>query len=172
MERSRAKALALAAVFLAAIAGVGYLSLSSSSYKSVSDLLAADHKVKATVQGQVVPLGKGVYMLNIDGETLRVEAHGSYGVAHAPDGGVYAVFVISDGDNAVLAVYKLGEREYAAYLAGTGLKSNVVVSGVYDPDSTAVLVTPQGALHLKVLYVDAILKGCHESYQQGAATTG
>lgn len=167
----RAKA-ALAAVALAVVlAGVGYASVSSSSYKSVSDLLSAKRTVKATLEADVVPLGRGVYTLVIGDKVYSLEARGAYGVVRDPSGKVYAVFLLGDGRHVVLAIYDATD-EYMAYQIGSGLSSRVVAAVTYDPGVTAVLKTPDGGeVELPVAFVGSILKGCHASYAQGAATT-
>lgn len=169
MKSSRVKA-AIAAVALAVIlAGIGYASLASSSYKSVSDLLEAKRTVKATVEADVVPIGQGVYTLILGDKVYTLEAKGSYGVARDPSGEVYAVFLISDGKHTMLAFYDATD-EYMAYQMGSGLSSNVVLSVTYEPGLTAILKTPNGDVQLPAVLVNSILKGCHTSYSQGAAT--
>ncbi len=169
MKSSRAKA-AIAAIALAVVlAGIGYASVASSSYESVSDLLEAKRTVKATVEADVVPLGQGVYTLILGDKVYTLEAKGSYGVARDTSGEVYAVFLISDGKHAMLAIYDATD-EYMAYQMGSGLSSSVVLSVTYEPGLTATLKTPNGDIQIPAVLVNAILKGCHTSYSQGAAT--
>jgi len=170
-NRQTLKVAAVAGVFLLVLTVIGYMSISQSNYQDLAGVLQLDKKTKVTVQADVAPIGKGEMLLHIGGTTLVVEGYGSYGVATGPDGTVYAVFLLTDGANMVLALYEAGE-EYLAGQMGSGLMSNVVVSGVYDPSVVAVLETPYGTLQLPVLYVDAILKGCHSGYTEQAATTG
>lgn len=170
MASQRVKAAVAAVVFAAVLAGVGYASIASSSYKSVTDLLASSRPVKATIQAGVAPLGSGVYTLEVDGRVYIVEARGTYGVARGDDGRVYAVFLVTDGRHAALAIYD-ATGEYAAYQAGWSLSTTVVLGVTYEPGATATLRTPTGSLSLPLVTVNSILKGCHSSYGQGAATT-
>lgn len=169
MERT--KAAIIAAILVVAFLGIGYMSLSSSSYKKVSELAGLDRKSKVTVEGTIVPIGKGEYTLYIDGKTYTVDAMGSYGVARDAEGNVYAVFILGDQKFQVLAFYDVGDN-YVAFQTGSALKSSVVVSATYDPNDKATLVTPSGTIQLPLLKVDSILKGCHESYKQESATIG
>lgn len=160
---------AVALVLLAGFIVVGYASISSSGYMSVSDLAALDSKAKVTVQGAVQPLGRGEALLILGGEEYEIEAMGSYGVAREDDGRVIAIFIIGDGANKVLAVYD-ATREYAVYMAGNALSSEVVVAGTYDPQAKALIQLPDGTTaEYPVIRIDTILKGCHESYSRGTA---
>jgi len=170
--KGRLKLLIAGAAFVLVIVVVGYLSISQSNYKSVADLAGVKKRVKVTVEGDVIPMGKGPMTLRVGGKVYEVEGYGSYGVARDSEGRVYAVFILGSGGYAVLALYDVsGNLE--AYQVGSGLASSVVVTGVYDPRVYAVL-EPLGqqsmAVKLPLLRVDAILKGCHSSYQQGVAT--
>jgi len=167
----RVKAAVVAAVLVIAFLGVGYMSLSSSSYKKVSELAGLSGKTKVTVEGTIVPMGRGNFTLYINGEPYSVHAMGSYGVAQDAFGHVYAVFILGDREFQVLAFYDVGDN-YVAFQTGSALKSDVVVSATYDPGSTALLVTPDGQFSFPLLEVDSILKGCHESYKQESATIG
>jgi len=166
------KALLVALVLAAAIALVGYTSMSSSNYSTVDAVLEANRKVKVTVEADTLALGEGTYTLIIGGERYTLEAHGSYGVAWDEEGNVYAVFLLKGEESLALAIYPVGD-DLMAYQTGAGLQAKVVVTGVYDPSVRAVLVSPTGQqVELPVIWVDAILKGCHTSYQQEAATIG
>lgn len=173
MNASDKKRAALVAVILvAAIAVVGYSSVSQSNYKPLSAILESDKRIKVTVEANTTSLGKGRLLLVIGDNQYTVEAHGSYGVARGPDGNVYAVFILESSGARAVAIYPVGD-ELMAYQTGSGLETSVVVSGVYDPGQKAVLVYPDGSsITLPVIFVDNILKGCHTSYEQGQASIG
>lgn len=158
-------------LFIVAVVTIGYIGISQSSYQTVADLAGISKKTKVTVEGEVAPLGKGTYTLIIDGKVYNVVARGSYGVATDDSGRVYAVFILASDDFAVLALYDVGD-DYETYMLSGGLASKVVVSGVFDPQTRAVLTWPGGQAEFPLLLVDAILKGCHNSYSQEVATRG
>jgi len=172
LARDNRKTLLVALALAAAIALIGYTSMSSSNYSTVDSILEATSKVKVTVEAETLSLGEGTYTLLIDGERYTLEAHGSYGVAWDSEGNVYAVFLLKGEESVALAVYPVGD-DLMAYQTGAGLQAKVVVTGVYDPNVRAVIVSPTGQqAELPLIWVDAILKGCHTSYQQEAATIG
>ena len=158
-------------LFIVAIVTIGYVGISQSSYQTVADLAGISKRTKVTVEGEVAPLGKGTYTLVIDGRVYNVVAQGSYGVARDDSGRIYAVFILAGGDYAVLAIYDVGD-EYETYMLSGGLASQVVVSGVFDPQARAILSWPGGQAEFPLLVVDAILKGCHNSYSQEVGTRG
>ncbi|MCE4624998.1 MAG: hypothetical protein F7C35_03945 [Desulfurococcales archaeon] len=169
--RDKKKLLISALLFAVVLVAIGYMSLSQSNYKSVADLADVKKRVKVTVEGNVTPIGEGVYRLIVGGKTYIVEAHRSYGVAYTDDGHTYGVFLLSSGNFTVLALYDAGSN-LSAYQMGSGLAGQVVVAGVYDPNVRAKLVWNGGSVELPFLQVDSILKGCHSSYQQGVASRG
>lgn len=169
--RRRRDVIVAGVLFVVVIITIGYMSISQSSYKSVADLAGVEKRVKVTVEGVVEPVLNENYTLLLDGEEYLVEGHGSYGVARDNSGKIYAVFILSGGNVAVLALYDVGEN-IEAYQLGSGLSSKVVVSGVYDPTINATLIGPGGRVELPYLKVTAILKGCHSSYQKGVGTRG
>ena len=79
--RDKKKLLISAMLFAVVLVAIGYMSLSQSDYKSVADLANVKKRVKVTVEGNVTPIGEGVYRLIIGGKTYIVKAHRSYGVA-------------------------------------------------------------------------------------------
>lgn len=169
--KRRRNVIAAGVIFIVVILTIGYMSISQSSYKSISDLADVNKRVKVTVEGTVEPVLKGTYTLIVNGKEYYVEGHGSYGVATDSTGKVYVIFILSGDNFAVLALYDVGENT-SAYQLGSGLASNVVVSGIYDPTIKAVLSGPGGSVELPYLEVSAILKGCHSSYEQGVGTRG
>jgi len=170
-NRQTLKIVAIAGVFLLVLSVIGYMSISQSNYQDLAGMLSLEKKTKVTVEAEVQPIGTGEMLLHLNGITMTLTGYGSYAVATDPSGKVYAVFLLTDGSNTVLALYEAGE-EYLAGQMGSGLMSSVVVTGVYDPSVRAVLETPYGGYEYPVLYVDAILKGCHSGYTEQAATTG
>ncbi len=172
MARDNRRVLLVALVLAAAMAVVGYTSMSSSNYSTLDSVLDANKRVKVTVEAETASLGEGAYMLIVGDKHYTVEAHGSYGVAWDEEGNVYAVFLLRGEESLALALYPVGD-DIMAYQTGAGLQARVVITGVYDPSVKAVLVSPQaGSVELPLIQVDAILKGCHTSYQQEAATIG
>ncbi len=169
-KKSSVRIVLVTAGFLLILSAIGYMSISQSNYQDLASLTSIDRKTKVTIEADIAPIGRGNMILEVDGKRFNVTGYGSYAVATDAYGNVYAVFLLTDGEQVVLALYEAGET-YMANQMGSGLMSSVVVSAVYDPDATALLLTPQGQLSLPVLYVDAILKGCHTSYSEGAATT-
>ena len=166
------KPVAVALALLAGFIAVGYASISSSGYMSVSDLAGLDSRARVTVQGTIQPLGRGEATLTLGGEEYRVKAMGSYGIARTGDGRILAVFILGGGGHRILAVYD-ATGEYSVYAAGNALSSDVVVAGTYDPQARATLKLPDGTTaEYPVIRVDAILKGCHNSYNQPAERTG
>ena len=172
MARARTRTLVIVLILLAAIGGIGYMSMEQSNYKPLSDILSLDHKAKVTVEANTTSLGRGNMTLIVGDKVYTVSAHGSYGVARDGEGNVYAVFLLEDDGKTALALYPVGD-ELLAYQTGSGLQTSVVVSGVYDPSVRAVLVGPDGrSMEFPLIQVDAILKGCHTSYEQSSATIG
>ncbi len=172
MKQANKKTVIVLVILVAAIAVIGYTSMSSSNYGSLDDALSVDKRSKVTIEAETMNMGEGSFYLEAGGERYYVEAHGSYGVAWDEEGNVYAVFLLRGNENVALALYPVGD-ELMAYQTGTGLQTKVVVTGIYDPSQLALIVYPNGeTVELPLIQVDAILKGCHTSYQQEAATIG
>ena len=131
---SRAKLFAVAVALFAAFTAVGLYAVRSSGYMDVSELVKLTRPAKVTVKGYLAD--------------LRYDLQG---------GVLYMVLQGRDGSK-VLAVVDLNyiEKRYGPIQYIKWDRDNVVVEGVYDPQS-------------HVLRVTNILKGCHSSYSQPAA---
>ena len=172
----------LAAVFLAALLGVGAFSLRSSGYQDVAQLASYTEPVQGlAVKGSTVPLEPGVYYLKV-GDTvfkLTVSKPSLFAKAERVAGprlggyDSYAFFMMRGGNGFTVAAL-LRWDDFAGLYGGENavMESQVVVKGTYNPGMKAVLVDAGGrpvAGPMPVILVDKILEGCHSSYGSGAA---
>lgn len=152
------------------IGAVGFASVLSSSYNDVSSLSSVESEIRVTVQGSPVNLGTGTLVLKVGGEEYMLDARGFYAI---PIGGLdsYVLFILEGEDGfRVAALYPA--RDFIARYGGSPVvESLVVVDGVYEPSAIAVIEDPETGKtqQLPVLWINAILKGCHSSYQQQPA---
>jgi len=176
----RRKALVFAAVFFAALLGIGLLSVKSSNYKDVSQLKLYKEPVRGlNVRGTTVPLQPGVYLLRI-GDTVyqfTVRTVQPYAVAKRvqgpPIGGddEYALFLLRGGDGYTVAALFSAKTFQQFYGTSPIMEQKVVVTGLYNPSQKAVIyrLGPDGpqpvAGPYPVFWVDKILEGCHQSYE-------
>ncbi len=177
------RAIVAAVALFAVMLGVGLAAVTSSGYRSVCSLSNLHTREKVIVGGKIVPIGTQGVVVHIGNAVFK-----STGVSYSPTYAVvkrvrgsfgsldnddsYALFVIGDPDckgNVVVALYS-AKTFTARYGMHAVMEENVVVEGYYDPNLTAVIVTPDGhEIEGHVLVVTKILKGCHEAYSQGTA---
>ena len=165
----RGRAFLMVALFVALMAGVGYAAIYSSNYEDVSKLRGVDAKIRAIVRGDTVDMGRGSLVLEINGKEDRLEARGLYGLAYAPGSPKpSAVFLLKGKDGyEVLAIYAKDDF-VEKYGTNPVVDPEVVVDGVFDPSSRAVIKTPGGEVlgEYDVVFIDRILKGCHRAYSE------
>ncbi len=162
----------LSIILLAAIASIGYASISASKYNEVSSLASVSSDMRVTVQGDNYPLGMGTYVMSYNDKIFQVEARGAYAIArNVETGESYALFILTGKNGfAVAALYPASDF-VSKYGGSPIVESTIVVDGVYRPGSNVVIY--QGStpiVQAKVLEVQTILKGCHASYEQEQAT--
>ncbi|MCE4610898.1 MAG: hypothetical protein F7B17_02880 [Desulfurococcales archaeon] len=168
------KALLAVLVLAASIVILGYVSIRESSYNDVGSLKELSAPTRVTVTGDLVDLGDGILLMNYKGGTYTLEARGVYAIAQGPEG-EYAVFLLKGG-NGFMVVALYPASEFVSKYGGSPLfEEKVIVQGIYMPGETVVigLPSPDGVKPLyeaPLLKVDAILKGCHSSYQQRQAS--
>ncbi len=169
------KSILVALSLLIAMAAIGYASISASKYNDVSSLAGQSSPVRVTVSGSVVDMGTGGLVMVYNGGVYRVESRGVYAIAENPETGEsYALFLLK-GDNGFMVAALYPARDFVTKYGGSPVvEAQIVVDGVYRPDKTVSIgiMGSQGFTPLyevPVLEVDAILKGCHSSYQQQQA---
>ena len=159
----------MVALLLALMAGVGYAAIYSSNYEDVSKLRGLDARVRMIVRGDTVDMGVGSLVLEVGGVAYRLEARGLYGLAYAPGSSKpNAVFLLKGRDGyEVLAIYARDDF-VEKYGINPVVDPEVVVDGVFDPASKAVIKTPSGEVigEYDVVFIDRILKGCHRAYSE------
>jgi len=178
---SRRRALVFAAVFFAALLGIGMLSVKSSNYKDVSQLKLYKEPVRGlNVRGTTDPFDEGIYLLRIGDTVYRFQvtmAGQPYAVAERVQGPPlgqddrYAVFLLKGEDGyTVLALFSARTFQQF-YGVSPIMEQTVVVAGMYDPGLRAEIyrLDPDGTPvpyrgPLPVFWVDKILEGCHQSY--------
>ncbi len=169
------KSIIIAAALVAAMALIGYASISASKYNDVSSLSMLDSPARVTVSGSTVDLGTGSLVMVYNGEVYKVDARGVYAIAEGVDSGEsYALFLLEGSDGfMVVALYPA--RDFVTKYGGSPVvEAQIVVDGVYRPGNTVAIgiMGPDRFMPLyeaPVLEVDTILKGCHASYQQEQA---
>jgi len=156
-------------LFVALMAGVGYAAIYSSNYDDVSKLRGVEARIRAIVRGDTIDMGVGKLILEVDGKTFRLEARGLYGLAYQPGSDKpTAVFLLRGNDGfEVLAIYNKDDF-VEKYGTNPVVDPEVVVDGVYDPASKAIIKTPGGEIvgEYNVVFIDRILKGCHRAYSE------
>ncbi|AEM39701.1 hypothetical protein Pyrfu_1848 [Pyrolobus fumarii 1A] len=185
-SKTRMRALVLALGLFLVMLGIGIAAVTSSGYRSVCSLAELDKPEKVVVSGKVaqlqtarvaVKIGDAVFLGTSSFSptyTVVERVQGSFGRLDTDDR--YAVFVLYDDGcqgSPVVAVYSASTFE-SRYGAHAVFSEEVVVEGYYQPTLHAVIYDPMtGHIYYEgpVVIVTQILKGCHEAYGQGAATT-
>jgi len=167
-----AKTLAVVAILALAIAGAGAAAVLSSSYNDVGSLAGVESSVRVTVEGSTVNLGTGTIILEVNGESYTLDARGYFAV---PRGGAegYVLFLLA-GENGFTVAALHDARDFIARYGGNPVvEATVVVDGVYDPNTRAriTFLETGETIEVPVLWINAVLKGCHASYEQPPATT-
>lgn len=188
MDR-RKRLIIFAVILFAVMLGVGISAVQSSGYRDVCSVYSLKAPAELVLSGNIsyYPPAPG-YIVEIDGpggSALLVstpQSSSAYLVARVVKNSLeelsgdsrYAVFVLR-GSCGRVAVALYSASEFIQKYGGNPVVSDVVViDAVYRPGLTAKIFTRDGRLVYTgpVLLVNKILKGCHESYQETAATVG
>lgn len=165
--------LLLTLLLIAALAGIGYASITASKYSDVSSLASLTAPQRVTIQGENVPLEPGEYKMTLGDKIFIVESRGPYAIATEPKSGEsYALFILRGSDGS-LAAALYPARDFVAKYGGSPIvEDTIVVDAVYRPGKSIVIYSGSTPLlQAGVLEVQSILKGCHASYEQQQANT-
>ena len=187
MDR-RKRLIVFAVILFAVMLGVGISAVQSSGYRDVCSLYSLSTPEELVVSGNVSYYPAAQLVVEIrgpNGTAVLVstpQSGASYLVARVvrnsldvlADDQEYAVFTLR-GRCGRVAVALYSATEFKSKYGTSPIVSDVVVvDAVYHPELTAYIYTRNGRLVYSgpVLLVNKILKGCHESYQETAATVG